>query len=62
MAKKSTYNVTVEIERLQVDVEVKAESLEDAIQQGRAMKIEEVLAAYDSLVDFEGPRVTGVWS
>ena len=60
MAKLKAYVVSVEFERLWVDVPVKAESLEQALEAGRALKIGDVIEIpAGDLIDFE-QRVRGV--
>lgn len=56
-----TYTVTGTINNLQIGVEVRAKSLEEAVELSRALKFCDFVTTSADVQDFDGPEITAVW-
>lgn len=57
-----TYTVTGTINNLQIGVEVRAKSLEEAVELSKALKFSNFVDTGGSVHHFEGPEITAVWT
>ena len=63
VVKKPTFGLTVEINKLQLNVEIESDTLEAAVQAGRALKIKDMIELPDDVTinDDEGTTLVGVY-
>jgi hypothetical protein len=63
VVKKPTFGLTIDISKLQLNVEIESDTLETAVAEGRALKVGELLGLPDNVTvnDHEGTILVGVY-
>ena len=63
VVKKPTFGLTIEITKLQLNVEIESETLETAVAEGRAFKVSELIDLPPNVTinDHEGTNLIGVY-
>lgn len=61
--KKPTFGLTIDINKLQLNVEIESDTLETAVAEGRALKVGELLDLPSNVTvnDHEGTSLVGVY-
>jgi hypothetical protein len=61
--KKPTFGLTIDINKLQLNVEIESDTLETAVQAGRALKVKDLIELPSDVTinDDEGTSLVGVY-
>jgi hypothetical protein len=63
VVKRPTFGLTIDINKLQLNVEIESDTLETAVAEGRALKVSELLdlPSHVTVNDHEGTSLVGVY-